>query len=44
MKKFINDDRIDDGLLTLLRIHKNKSVEVGEGIIDGILDYEKKNK
>lgn len=40
---FIDDDRIDHGLITLLRIHTTKSIEVAEGIIDGILEYEKRN-
>lgn len=29
---------------TLLKIHTNRSVEAAEGFIDGILEYERKNK
>ncbi|KAL4465713.1 hypothetical protein ABPG72_012395 [Tetrahymena utriculariae] len=43
LKKFINDDRIEHGLNTLIRIHTNRSIEAAEGIIDGILEYERKN-
>jgi thiamine phosphate synthase YjbQ (UPF0047 family) len=43
LKSFIDDDRIEHGLVTLLRIHTTKSIEAAEGIIDGILEYEKRN-
>ncbi|KAL4426634.1 hypothetical protein ABPG74_018712 [Tetrahymena malaccensis] len=43
LKKFINDDRIEHGLNTLIKIHTNRSIEAAEGIIDGILEYERKN-
>lgn len=43
LRDFIDDDRIEHGLITLLRIHTTKSTEVAEGIIDGILEFEKRS-
>lgn len=43
IKQFFDDERIRSGIKTLLNIYYSRTLESSQQIVDGIVEYEKKN-